>query len=326
MNDLLAEAGLASADLSPKQQNALCREIGARMMNAIDSQTMVNPQSLVAGALLAGGREFVSQDELMFRIDASMDLFISQGTCISEVLAEDCPASVNAALHYYKNRKIIQFVAPQVKGGPQTYTLRISENRRNALDYYKNISVCHLIPAAFTAISILEKDAFQFSAADLHYTYLKIQQLFSEEFNINPVHPPAYIVRKVVKAFIDNAVLVPHPAMPDTYNLPAEGFRKLLFFSGIIEPFLESYVTTLTYLAKNRRNHHTRPKMLKKILAIGNRMFRQGEIRLKESISKANYDNAISFFNRNGVKGSEDEEAIRGWNKLLSHFRDLISR
>ena len=100
---------------------------------------------------------------------------------------------------------------------------------------------------ALTAMAVLEKDAFQFSAADLHNTYQHLRDLLSEEFNPDPVHPPAFIVRKTVKAFIDDAIIVPHPMMPDTYNLSSEGFRKLVFFAGYIEPFLESYRTALVY-------------------------------------------------------------------------------
>jgi glycerol-3-phosphate O-acyltransferase len=118
----------------------------------------------------------------------------------------------------------------------------------------------------------------------------------------------------------------PIRTMPDAYNLSSEGFRKLVFFAGYIEPFLESYRTALVYFAKNRRNHHHKAKMLKKMLAIGNRMYRQGEIRLKESISKANYDNAIAFFMKNGVRGSEDEENVRRWNEALEGYQNLISR
>jgi glycerol-3-phosphate O-acyltransferase len=62
------------------------------------------------------------------------------------------------------------------------------------------------------------------------------------------------------------------------------------------------------------------------IVDTGNRMIRQGEIRLKESISKANYNNAIAFFSKNGVRGSEDEEMVRQWNDVLVHFQNLISR
>ncbi|BBO66464.1 hypothetical protein DSCA_03940 [Desulfosarcina alkanivorans] len=326
LSDVLAEQALTGAVLSSKQQNSLCRDIGARVMNAIDRQTVVTPQSLVAGALLSGGRELVSRKELNFRVEAAMNLFCAQGSCIAGTLADGHPPAVQGALFHYQRRKFIQRVDDKTKGQVRQDAYRIVENRRNALDYYKNISICHFIPPAFTALAILEKDAFQFSAADLHDTYRRLQDLFGEEFNPDPDHPPAYIVRKTVKALIDNAILVPHPVMPDTYNLSSEGFRKLVFFAGYVEPFLESYRTALVYFAKNRRNHHDKPKMLKKMLAIGNRMHRQGEIRLKESISKANYDNAIAFFTKNGVRGSEDEGNVRRWNEVLEGYQNLISR
>jgi glycerol-3-phosphate O-acyltransferase len=326
LNDVLAEQGLTGAMLSSKQQNTLCRDIGAHVMHAIDQQTMVTPQSLVAGALLSGGREVVSRNELSFRIEAAMDLFCTQGVCLTDNLADGHPNAVDSVLFHYRRRKFIQWVDEQDKGQTRQEALRVPENRRNALDYYKNISICNFIPPAFTAMAILEKDAFQFSAADLHDTYRRLQELFAEEFNPDPDHPPAYIVRKTVKAFIDNAILVPHPAMPDTYNLSSEGYRKLVFFAGYIEPFLESYRTALVYLAKNRRNQHHRARMLKKMLAIGNRMHRQGEIRLRESISKANYDNAINFFAKNKVRGSEDEQQVRHWTDVLTRYQNLISR
>jgi glycerol-3-phosphate O-acyltransferase len=326
LNDVLHEQGLAGVTLSAKQQNALCHNIGTKMMNAIDRQTVVTPQSLVAGTLLSGGREIISRGELRFRIAASMNQLWAQASCLADSLANGHQSAVENALHYYLGRKFIQRVDDKNKSQARRNEWRIIENRRNALDYYKNISICHFVPTAFTALAILEKDAFQFSATDLHDTYRHLQDLFCEEFNTDPDHPAAYIVRKTVKAFIDNAILVPHPVMPDTYNLSSEGFRKLVFFAGYIEPFLESYRTTLVYFAKNRRNHHHKDKMLKKILAIGNRMIRQGEIRLPESISKANYNNAIAFFVKNGVRGSEDEQKVRQWGDILAHYQNIILR
>jgi glycerol-3-phosphate O-acyltransferase len=326
LSDVLAEDELTGAVLSSKQQNVLCRTIGARVMHAIDIQTIVTPQSLVAGALLSGGRELVSREELNFRVNAAMDLFCAQGACLSDNLADGHSTAVENVLFHYQRRKFIQGVDAKTKRQIRQDAFRVSENRRSALDYYKNISICNFISPAFTALAILEKDAFQFSAADLHDTYRRLQEMFSEEFNADPDHPPAYIVRKTVKAFIDNAIIVPHPTMPDTYNLSSEGYRKLVFFAGFVEPFLESYRTALVYFAKNRRGQHHKAKMLKKMLAIGNRMIRQGEIHLRESISKANYENAIAFFTKNKVKGSEDEEQVWHWNRVLTHYQNLISR
>ena len=326
LTDVLAEQGLTGAVLSAKQQNGLCRDVGARVMNAIDRQTVVTPQSLVAGALLSGGRDILTARELAFRIDAAMRLLDSQVTCLADSLAQGHEKAVEGALYHYRGRKFIQKGDENASGTPTEVAWRIVDGRRNALDYYKNISICHFVAAAFTALSILDKDAFQFSTTDLHHTYRDLQALFSEEFNPDPAHPPAYIVRKTIKAFIDNTILVPHPVMPDTYNLSSEGFRKLIFFAGYIEPFIGAYRTVLVYFAKNRRNRHDRARMLKKMLSIGNRMQRQGEIRLRESISKATYDNAITFFNKNGVRGSEDETEIRRWDERLARFHNLIAR
>lgn len=55
-------------------------------------------------------------------------------------------------------------------------------------------------------------------------------------------------------------------------------------------------------------------------------MYQQGEIRLRESISKANYENAITFFGKNGVNGSEDGEKLRLWNDTLTKHQNLIAR
>ncbi len=326
LNAVLTEQGQCANDFTTKEQNLLCRDLGTRLMNAIDCQSMITPQSLVAGALLSGGREIVTRRELMFRIDACMNLLAAQQAPLADSLAQGHQNAVEGALGHYRGRKFIQVINPPATGKGRQDAWRILENRRNALDYYKNISIYHFIPTALTAISILKKEAFQFSAADLHDTYRHVQDLLSEEFNPDPVNPPAFIVRKTVKAFIDDAILVPHPTMPDTYNLSSEGFRKLVFFAGYIEPFLESYRTALVYFSKNRRNQHDRSKILKKMLNIGNRMFRQSEIRLKESITKANYDNAINFFAKQGIRGSEDEEKIRPYDDMLLRYQNLVMR
>jgi glycerol-3-phosphate O-acyltransferase len=326
LSDMLAEQGLTGALLSSKQQNALCRDIGARVMSAIDGQTVITAQSLVAGALLSGGREIISRHDLTFRIEASMSLFGARQQCLTDSLANDHQSAVDNAIAYYRSRKFIQWVDYGGSGQARQDFFRVADNRRNALDYYKNISLCHFVPAAFTALAILEKDAFQFSATDLHDAYKRLEHLFSEEFNPDPLHPPAYIVRKTIKAFVDDAMLVPHPNLADAYNLSSEGFRKLIFFAGYIEPFLESYRTALAYFAVCRRDHQSRSKLLKRILGIGYRMHRQGEIRLRESISKANYDNAVNFFSKNGVKGCEDEAGVRHWKETLERYQHLISR
>ena len=71
-----------------------------------------------------------------------------------------------------------KFIEPASKEKDIPYSQRnylIKASRRPLLEYYKNNCIAFFIPAAFTAMAILEKDAFQFSAADLHSDYKFLQ-------------------------------------------------------------------------------------------------------------------------------------------------------
>jgi glycerol-3-phosphate O-acyltransferase len=117
-------------------------------------------------------------------------------------------------------------------------------------------------------------------------------------------------VRKNLKAFINEAILMPHPKLPDTYNLTSSGFRKLQLFSRFLKPYFESYWIVLNYFMKYPQNSIKAKERLKKIETIGNRMYKKKEVERKEALSIINYKNGIEFFTYNGVKGSDDNEKI----------------
>jgi glycerol-3-phosphate O-acyltransferase len=151
---------------------------------------------------------------------------------------------------------------------------------------------------------------FQFSAANLHPGYQFLQDLFSYEFAHDAEKPAAFFVRQSILAFVDDAILVPHPSMADIYNLTSPGFRKLKLFASFLKPFFEAYGIVLKYFEQHPRNDSSKKERLKKIQALGLEMYRREEIDRQESLSRIYYANADDFFTRNGVKGSEDAERI----------------
>ncbi|MBU0699526.1 MAG: glycerol-3-phosphate acyltransferase, partial [Proteobacteria bacterium] len=169
------------------------------------------------------------------------------------------------------------------------------------------------------ALSILIKDAFQFSASDLHADYKFLQYFFKYEFAYDVDRTPEDYVRKNLKAFIDDAILMPHPTLPDTYNLTSSGFRKLKFFAGFLKTYFESYWIVLDFFRQHSQNSIKPKERLKKIDAIGHRMYKQKEIDRNEALSRINYSNGVDFFTTNGVKGSEDHEKI-------AYYADAIQR
>ena len=159
-------------------------------------------------------------------------------------------------------------------------------------------------------MAILSYDAFQFSASALHSDYEFLQDFFKYEFAHDVDKTPGYMVRKTLKGFIDDAILMPHRTLPDTYNITAAGFRKLLCFAGFLRTYFESYWVVLNVLKAYNRSDLVKKERLKKIRALGTRLYKQEEIERKEALSQINYENGLTFFNFKGIKGAENKEEI----------------
>ncbi|MFZ7127406.1 MAG: 1-acyl-sn-glycerol-3-phosphate acyltransferase [Desulfobacterales bacterium] len=305
------EYGSPLVSMTTKQQNLLCRDLGYRMLSAIDRATVVTPQALVAGALLSGSKELIPHGILTFRCDTVLTYLVSQNVRLSDSLSMDPAQSIDYMIQHFEKRKYIERAVdtkhPGLHAEPH---YRIVAGKRNALEYYKNNFVSAIIPASITSLLIFEKEAFQFSAADMTSGYRSLQELFSNEFPPRPDRPPAVLLRKTIKAFIDDAILIPHPTLPDTYNITASGYRKLKVMANFLHPFLEAYWVALTYFQRYGKDEHDEKERVKKMLSLGTKMWKKGEIERKEALSRVYFSSAAEFFVRSGVRGSEDTEAI----------------
>jgi len=112
----------------------------------------------------------------------------------------------------YSQRKFIERIDKDKKEEDAEQHFLINEDRRPYLDYYKNNCITFFIPAAYTAMAILQKDTFRFSAAELHDGYAFWQSFFKYEFAYDVDSSPEFNVRKTIKTFIDDGIVTPHQA------------------------------------------------------------------------------------------------------------------
>jgi glycerol-3-phosphate O-acyltransferase len=184
------------------------------------------------------------------------------------------------------------------------------------------------MPAAFTALSILEKDAFQFAICDIKPGYEFLQDFFNNEFAADVERSPDYFLRKTIKAFISEAILMPHHSLPDTFNLTSAGYRSLKLYAGFLTTYFESYRIVLNFFKRHPKDFIDSKDRLKKIQSLGNRMHKRKEIVRREALSRINYKNAVDFFTNHGVRGSEDVEKnrilFRVHKKIPQHITCLI--
>jgi len=324
LSSLMANRGLSIETLAGKQQNLLCRYLGQRILSAINADTVATPHALAACAVLHSDSQ-ATREELDFRMETGLAYLTSRRVHFADSLATNPDAAFNNALGDYIKRKTI---APHGLGEerpekPAHY--HINSKKRTELDYHKNSIINAFIPAAFTALLIREKEAFQFSAANLHKNYTFLQDLFINEFTPDPDRPPAFLVRKTVKAFIDDAVIIPHPTLPDTYNITASGYKKLVFFAGLLKPFFESYHVALTYLGKEADEKRERKDTVKKIRTLGQKMFKRGGITRPESLSVLYYTNAVDSYAKNGLKGPRGGDKLSDFNNRITSYLNILS-
>ncbi len=324
LKDILKDYDFTLADMPQKIKNELCRNMGWRLINAIDQVSVVTPHALVAAAILNCPVKRFSKDDIFQIIDVYSSLLFSQKAKLTDTLLMDHRRACEQALESYLQRKLIELPSGEKNMPPELIQYILPPSKRLQLEYYKNNCIAYFVPAAFTALAILEKDAFQFSAADLHDRYRYLRNLFKYEFAYDVQRPGEYFVRKTLKSFIDDAILMPHQTLPDTYQITSSGLRKLKLLAGFLKTYFESYWVVLNFFKQTHRAKARSKDHMKKIQAIGNTMLKNQEIELTESLSKINFQNGISLLTTQGVKGSEDLETIEEYEKTLRNYLMII--
>ncbi len=325
LNGLQTQNGLAIRDMTSKQTNELCRNLGFRILNAIDSVSVVTPHALAAGALLNLTQKRFSFDDLSNDIEIYMSYLYASGAKLADTLMMDPAGAIQQVLDAYVHRKFVERFSGESSGTFSRTEYKVVVGKRPILEYYKNNCITFFVPAVFTALTILDRDVFQFSTSDIQPGYAFLQNFFKNEFAYDVDKTSDYYVRKSLKAFIDDAIIIPHPMLPETYNITSVGFRKLRLFARFIKTYFESYWVVLNFFMRYPKNTVDADGRAKKILSRGNRMYKRREIAHKEALSKINYKNAEDFFITHGVTGSEDKAQIEFYANTIQKYLRLLS-
>jgi glycerol-3-phosphate O-acyltransferase len=322
--DLLVDYPVPLDRMPQKEVNALCRNLGWRIINAIDKQTVVTPHGLVAAAILNISRPRFTQEELMEAVNAYLTFATSQNAKLADTIIINPDGAMEYAIERYLSRKLLE-IAPGDKELPESQAdFMVNTARRSLLEFYKNNCISYFVPAAFTALAILQRDAFQFNAADLTNEYNFFQDFFKYEFAFDLDRSATHYMRKTIKSFIDTAMLMPHKNIPDSYQITSSGYRKLKLFAAFLKPYFESYRVVLHFLRTNRKEKMDTKDKLKKIQNMGFQMVKNKEIDLIESVSKINYANGLTYFSTNGIKNHEAETRITHYETRIQTYLTLL--
>jgi glycerol-3-phosphate O-acyltransferase len=326
MKDYLNENRISIEKISKNEQKTLCDKLGLQFLNAINNVSVVTPHGVMAGALLNLSKKRFAKDLLNACLDTYMSHLKVTGAMLADTLKKDPKSAFDQVLENFIDRKLIEGTAASKPDDSENENalFKIIENKRPSLDYYKNNCIIFFIPAAYTALSILSTDSFQFTSSVLHPEYKFLQELFSNEFAFDSEKAPEYFVRKTLKAFIDDGMIIPHQTLPDTYNLTSAGFRKLKFFAGFLVTFLESYLIVLTFFTQYPKEFIDSRERLKKIQSMGSRMYKRREIERIESLSKISFNNAVDFFISGQKNNTENQKKTEYYLERIQKYLTLL--
>ena len=310
-----------SETLKGKKLNQFSQKLGQHLLYEVQCKSVITPQSLVAAALLGIARQNITAENVFEIVETFLSYLSTKKVILTDILIINPTAATTHALEYYTRSRIIE---PVETMGPKDQ-FKIPLNKRNFLEFYKNNAIGHLIPAAFTAVLILATDMFQFGSNHLHSEYAYLKKLFANEFFFDPDQTIAYQVRKTIKAFIDDVIVVPHPTLPDTYNLTSPGYRKLQFFSGLLKPLFEAYFIALSYYRDLPEKLPSKKERVKAMRSLAHSMRKKNQIDRVEAISEVYLGQADAIFSHMGFqkkdtfhKSEHEFKRIQTYLKYLS--------
>ncbi len=322
--DFLDRMDTQSDSLPPAEEASLIRNLGHRVISAINRVSVVTPHAVVSGALLNTTKRRISHEHLMFHVNTYLKYLDRLGATLSDTLVIDAERAIQQTLDTYVQRKFVERFELGKDEEEDNRVYAVIENKRPNLEYYKNNCIAFFVTPAFTALAILLRDAFQFDARDLLDDYAFFQDLFKNEFAYDTNHPPEHHIRQAIAMFEEDAVLMPHPSMPDTYNLTSLGFRKLKLVALFMAAFFESYRITLAYFKSTPRKKVAAKDRLKKVESLGNRMYKNEAVERKEALSKVTYKNAVDYFLSRGIAGSEDIDEIEAYEERIQRALQVL--
>ena len=331
IQDVLAQFDKPFERMNIAEQGVVCRNIGHRIIMAINRQTVVTPQSLVASVVLTDFKDGFTEAQLMDRAAMFIRHLKNQDAELSSTL-DDPEYALKSALESFVNDK---FIIREDEGNKseeeEAEPVEVSEpvyitvdKRRINLEYYKNNCISFFVSSAIASLGVLADEDDTFNLTQILEPYRELQTLFKNEFHYDLDTPQDQQLRKILKNAIDQGYVSPHPTLPETYTVTDEGKEIMGIYASFLKNFFESYLLVLKVLSLQPAKALDKKDRMKKFSAMGFSQYKKGELTCMEAISKITFENAYDFFTSQGVRDKEDVDKIEEFSQRLNHYLSFI--
>ncbi|MBN2160388.1 MAG: 1-acyl-sn-glycerol-3-phosphate acyltransferase [Spirochaetes bacterium] len=284
-----------------KEGEDLTVSLGNHIIRRIGDIIMATPFSVASSSMLLSSAKGFTRDILKKRINILLDYLKFSGVRMSDHLAQasNIDEIIDYVLDsYFQDGIVGEPIAGVGRGTGELieglYTL--SENERSRINFYKNSIVHYFLPVSFvsTALLVLGGDE-GLEGHRIGDVFADMMDLLSEEFVYHEsLYDSAGSIAKAL-AFLTERGTVAH--REGRYHVADEKRDELVLFAKAVQDFLESYliVCDSVYQVKKRSS---RKDLMYEVRKNGIKLFHLSEVKLTESLSMPNYENAITKLGR----------------------------
>ena len=278
------------ADLRPPERRALIQRIAHRVVYETNRVTVVTPAALLASTLLSHRKRGMAHDALMTRARTMTVTLKRMGARFANSLLDDDgelrEGAIVEATRLFIDGKLIAR-----DGAEKDAIYRVPDERRMALEYYKNNVLHFFVPSALISAALVAGGAEPIGVEKLRHRVRQLSRLFKYEFMYRADATFDDIFDDALSEMLQAGEL---ERLADRIQ-PAEdqAGEMIVFYAEMVRTYFESYRLALRGAVTLIDRTVGRKEWVKKTLATGRRMYLEGEIELHESLSKLRLDNAV---------------------------------
>lgn len=276
--------------ITDDDKQLLYRNISRAVVFEINRVSVATPASLVAASLLCHNRKEITEDLLAATFTLLYDYLSYRKANFAPALAAREEA-VPAALELFSRWGFLlpKSLRKEEKGLEGLYLL--PDDKRLNLEYYKNTLIHHFLPVGLAALSVLSCREKERACSSIQDDCIFLKRLFSEEFIFGGDED--IDIREALAYLEEQGAITGAEG-----NIVGKKDRTkgvLGTFSGLFRSYLESYWVVLNACSPGENKLAGEKNGLPYIRQSAYEMYKRGDIKRAESMSDANYNNALKF-------------------------------
>jgi glycerol-3-phosphate O-acyltransferase len=307
MKDYLTAEEKTFEEMTIEERQRLYRKIGYEIVLKISKVSVVTPFSLISAALLSHDRRGMSLDDLLEVLNSFYEFLSHRQVRLAVTLANRRKAIRDALALFDQAGLISKMGVEEDEEDFEEVVYSLDDEKRLNLEYYKNNILYYFLPIGFVATSVLSNNNDLISLNRIMEDYRFFKKLFRHEFIFDEERDDPQEVNDVLSYLHAQGMIMGEERNEQAWiEVKGKGRTHLKPFAGLISSYIESYWVVVRGCSYLRKEPRVERDLTKKVLGLGAKMYRKGEIRRAEALSQSNFQSALRFLQESEILFATD--------------------